>query len=173
MITEPDWSTYSVGSAVPKEMRAEIGSVIIFQGSIEFELRVCVSRILRADPDVVETTTAELSYKQLMSLLSSLVIAKLGKTSPLYEDFRVAAGRLDKFEEFRNLIAHSHWSHSLQDLSLPEQAARHKVTAKRGQGLTRSVTEVTLSELQLELKRAVFYNGELFQAVSRIANSDA
>lgn len=169
MIQEPDWTTYGVASAVPEGIRAEIGSVIMLQGSIEFELRFCIARLLRLDPDTVETVSSELSYKQLMGLLSSLILRRISRGDGLYDDFVTAAGKLDQFEGFRNAVAHSHWSHSLTDFGNAGQAARHRTTSRRGQGLKRRIDEVTIDELQLQQKKGVFYMQQLFYAVQQIA----
>ena len=53
------------------------------------------------------------------------------------------------------------WSHSIDDHSLENQAARHKSTATRRHGLKRDIVEVTLPELQLQLKKAAYYLGDL------------
>lgn len=173
MIEEPDWNSYGCGSAVPKDIRAEIGSIVIFQGSIEYELRGCVSYLLGVNADAVEMISAELSYRQLMALLSSLVIQRIGKDSELYKEFSQVAAKLDEFEAFRNRVAHSHWSHSLDDMSSQNQAARHKSTSKRGKGLERTIEEVTLPELQMALKKATFYFGHFFTRVRQIASNGA
>ena len=169
MIEEPDWKKGSIHSAVPVEVRALIGSIVNFQGSIEFELRGCISDLLKIDKDTVLILTSEQSYKQLMSLLSSLMIKELGTQNQLYKEFAFAAGKLDEFEAFRNKVAHSHWSHSLEDMSLQERAARHKSTSKRKQGLKVSVEEIGADQLTLEWRKAFFYLGELFSRVRKVA----
>ena len=164
MIEEPDWKKGSIHSAVPVEVRALIGSIVIFQGSIEFELRGCISDLLKIDKDTVLILTSEQSYKQLMSLLSSLMIKELGTQNQLYKEFAFAAGKLDEFEAFRNKVAHS-----LEDMSLQERAARHKSTSKRKQGLKVSVEEIGADQLTLEWRKAFFYLGELFSRVRKVA----
>lgn len=173
MIEEPDWTKGSIHSAVSAEMRAMIGSVVIFQGSIEYELRGCISYLLKADSDTVQILTSEQSYKQLMSLLSSLMIKKVGRESKLYKEFAYAAGKLDEFEAYRNKVAHSHWSHSLEDMSLKDRAVRHKSTSKRKQGLKKFVEEVTVEQLELEWRKALFYLQELFKRVRKVVNGHA
>lgn len=169
MLNEPDWIAMGpVGSAVPPEIRAEIGFVVMFQGSIEYELRFSIARLLAIDQDTAETATAELSYKQLVGFLSSLVIRRAGKDSEAYKDFATAVAGLDRFEAFRNMVAHSHWSHSVQDMSLRNQAARHKSTAKRGRGLVRTVDEVRLEDIQLEVKKAYFFHTQVYRIITEI-----
>lgn len=169
MIVEPDWSARSIGSAVPVEIRAHVGFVVMLQGSIEFELRACIARLLQVDADTLDIVTSELSYKQLMGLLSSLFLQRVPRDSDEYADFALACGKLDEFEAFRSSVAHCHWSHSLVDTAASAQAARHKASAKRGRGLNRVVEEVTVADMDLRLKKASFYLGELFALVQRVA----
>lgn len=171
MIQEPDWNSYRILSAVPKDIRAEIGSIVIFQGSIEFELRACISLLIRVNSDAVEMISAELSYKQLIALVSSLMIQKVGKDSELYKEFSQAIAKLDEFEMLRNRVAHSHWSHSIDAMALQNQAARHKSTSKRGQGIQKVTEEVTLTELQIAHKKAVFYLGQLILRVQQASTN--
>lgn len=168
MIIEPDWNSWGVGSAVPKDIRAEIGSVVIFQGSIEYELRDYIAALAGVPTEIMDAATSEMSYRQLMALLSSLAIRRIGKEGPIYEDFAQITAAIDKFEAFRNSVAHAHWSHSIEDMTRQDRAARHKSTAKRGRGLLATVVEFTLPEFELQLKKAAFYQAELYKLLQRV-----
>lgn len=169
MVVEPDLSNHSFGSAVAESIATEIGHIVITQSSIEFELRSMIARLSGFDYDTIETATVEMSYRQLMAMLSSLMIKRVEKDSEEYEDFVYLTNRLDEFEAFRNSIAHSLWTHSLIDLALKNQASRHKSTAKRGQGLRTTIVEMTDVELAVPRKKAVWYMIQLFTLVKRVA----
>ena len=173
MITEPDWKSCGVSSPVPKDIRAAIGTVVIFQGSIEVEFQTFVSVLAGVAPRVMDAATSQMSYKQLMALLSSLAFLRFGEDTDLYNDFATVTARLNTFEAFRNSVAHAHWSPSVANPTRHDQAAKRKTKVKPKIGLKTTVEEFRLEDFELQLKKAAFYQAELRKLLQRVVRGVA
>jgi hypothetical protein len=111
-----------------------------------------IIRILELDNNKGQIITSELSFKLLVSTLSSLLLDKLGENNQLYIEFKEIKKQLYEFENFRNSIAHSNWAHS--DNYDNSKATKIKITSKERNGLKYYIEEVTLLSLIENLEKA-------------------
>ena len=165
MIEEPDWSKHGIGSTISTRFLELYASIMMQQSVIEYELQICVGLLLRLDNERLQILTSELSYRQLVALVSSAMLKFNERDSQIFKEFKYALGKIDEFEKVRNDLAHSIWMHSPSGVSKPG-AQRLKITSKRKSGYR--VLEEVYSEEQLEIawKRGNFYIRELRKRVN-------
>lgn len=137
---------------VPDEILCELGKIVVFQSHIESMLAHEIIGILGLDSNKGQIITSELSFKLLVSTLSSLLLDKLGGDNNLYIEFKEIKKQLYEFENFRNSIAHSNWTHS-NDFD-NSKATKIKTTSKERTGLKYHREEVALSSLIENLEKA-------------------
>lgn len=167
MIDEPDWSLHAMSSAISSRFLELYASIMMQQSVIEYELQICVGLLLKLDNERLQILTAELSYRQLVALVSSSMLTFSNRDSETFREFKFALSKIDDFEKIRNDLAHSIWMHSPNGINQPG-AQRKKVTAKRKSGVR--VIEEVYSEEQLETawKRGNFYIKELRKRVNAV-----
>ena len=167
MMDEPDWSEHAISSAISSKFLELYASIMMQQSVIEYELQVCVGLLLKLDKERLKILTAELSYRQLVALVSSSMLKFSSRDSETFKEFKFSLGKIDEFEKIRNDLAHSIWMHSPDGIDQPG-AQRLKVTAKRKSGVR--VIEEVYSEEQLEVawKRGNFYIKELRKRVNAV-----
>lgn len=167
MIEEPDWSKRGISSAISSRFLELYASIMMQQSVIEYELQICVGLLLKLDNERLQILTSELSYRQLVALVSSAMLKFSERESQTFKEFKFALGKIDEFEKIRNDLAHSIWMHSPSGVS-KSGAKRLKVTSKRKTGYR--VIEEVYSEEQLEIawKKGNFYIRELRKRVDAI-----
>lgn len=136
---------------VSDDILCELGKIVVFQNCLEWQISSNIISLLEVDNEKGNIITAELSFRQLIGVLSSLLLSKLGKDSSLYSEFEEIKKELYTFENFRNTIAHSVWASTGSENS---KAQRMKITAKEKQGLKYSNDEVTLNSIIERLENA-------------------
>src|SRR5260370_42402816 len=91
----------------------QIGRITVNFATLDFHLAFAIGALLTQDQDVAQMVAHELSFKQKLALLSSLVQHKLPAsakaTSECATDFETYLSRCAQLEEHRNQIAHSVW----------------------------------------------------------------
>ena len=160
MIKEPDWENIGISSAISPRFLELYASIVMQQTKIEHSLQLCIGYLLGVDYEKVQILTAEQSYRQLVGLLSSLMIKHYSQQSEQYKKLKFILSKIDDFEKLRNDLVHSIWMHSNSG-ALESGAQRMKITAKRKIGLKRIEESVTESELEIEWKKGSFYDYEL------------
>lgn len=130
---------------VPDAILCELGKIVVFQAHLESMIGIEITKLLNVDNVKGQIITAELSFKQLIGLLSSLVIEKLGEEHQFYQEFKELKKKLYEFENFRNIIAHSIWAHD-QEFS-NDKATRMKLTSKEKKGLKCQHEEIGLNDI--------------------------
>jgi hypothetical protein len=140
-----------LGYAVSDEMLAVIGCAVVCQSHIEIQLAAQVIQLMGVDQQKGFAVTASMSFKNLCASLSSLVLQIIDGTDARYNRFKEIMGKLHHFEELRNQVAHSVWSHS-KDFS-KSRATRIKTTARQNQGLKQHWEEVELERLSSEIEK--------------------
>lgn len=134
---------------ISDEVFVEIGKVIVLHNLIEESVSEIVIAILEAGGlprSLGMILTCELSFKQRIGVLESLLIEIVPRATDIRSRFKVIRPRLFKAEEVRNQIAHSLWGAPIGNDSLA--AIRIKHTAKAGKGLISVFLPLTLNELQ-------------------------
>ncbi len=129
-----------------------IGRISQYFNVLETYASVLVWTLIGAGQQVGEIITSELSFRNLLALLSSLY--RLRKTdkkdiNKLTELLKKAEG----FERKRNQIIHSIWAVNMTD---PQSLIRYKVTAKRKNGLKHTLEKKTVDELNRIADEMVF-----------------
>ncbi|KPD24315.1 hypothetical protein [Idiomarina zobellii] len=164
MIEEPDWSTHAITSAISPRFLELYASIMMQQAVIEYELQICIALLLKLDYERVQILTAELSYRQLVALVSSSMLKFNDSSSERFKEFRYALAKLDEFEKLRNDLAHSIWMHSPDGIG-KSGAKRMKTTSKRKAGLKVLEEEYSEEELEKQWKRGNFFIRELRKRV--------
>lgn len=134
------------------------------QNIIEYELQICVALLLKLDYERVQMLTAELSYQQLVALVSSSMLRLNDPASLRFREFKYLLGKLDEFSKLRNDLAHSIWMHAEKGPGQPS-AQRMKISSKRKAGLKVLKEEVSEDELETYWKKGHFYIKELRERV--------
>ena len=125
-------------TGVPDAFSAAIGRINLNFSDLEDRVALEIGKLFKIDESLAQIITCELSFKNKLHILSSLVRHFLrtrkfntGHGDPL-EVLSELIGLCFKAEELRNQIFHSSWSGAyLRD----EKAKRRKVTAKARRGL--------------------------------------
>jgi len=136
-----------VGS--PEELPAVIGLISLNFQDLENELSKRIIQMLELEHDIGEIITAELSFKNLINLFSSLYHRLKDKyhfnSLPNYEKgyFKELLKALYKCEELRNQILHStiirNWK--------TKEIVRRKTTSKAKVGLKKTESEIDIPYL--------------------------
>lgn len=156
MIDEPDWSTYAIASGISPRFLELYASIMMQQTVIEHELQMCIALLLKLDYEKVQILTAELSYRQLVALVSSSMLKFNDSSSERFKSFRCALVEIGKFAQLRNDLAHSIWMHSPDGTEKPG-AKRMKITSKERAGLKVLEKEHSEEELENQWKRGHFF----------------
>lgn len=122
-----------------------IGKIVVIFAVLEFTISSCIHRLIGAigtDHPVGEIITAELSFSQKVTLLSSLYKFRLNDTEKLTELEKLLR-RVALAEEKRNAVIHSIWASG----DTRDTATRIKTTAKRKQGLKFQFQKLSVEEL--------------------------
>ncbi|MDI6764667.1 MAG: hypothetical protein QME83_16810 [Thermodesulfobacteriota bacterium] len=117
---------------ISNEVLAEIIGKIVTAGSRRYELGTIM--------------TAELSFRQLVSTLSSLLLFALGKDNDYVAQFERVKPLLFKAEQERNTVVHSVWG-AQSSSTEPHAIIRIKATAKHKKGLRTDFVNMGLEDL--------------------------
>ena len=141
------------GLTVGDEMLMAIGATVVCQSRIEAQLALFIERFTNLEDERGAAITAEMSFRALSTVLSTLVLDVLSKDSKRYKKFADLMGQLKHFEEFRNQVAHSIWKESL-DLNNRRCAVRTKLTAKQAKGVRLHIEDVEIAHISREVNGA-------------------
>ena len=135
---------------ISDEVFVEIGKITVIFAYIEESLAEIIGRIVTVGGRVRELgviITAELSFKQRVSTLDSILLLALGRESPCVAEFERIKPLLSRAEEERNKIVHSVWMKQ-SDEPCPHAVVRIKSTAKRNRGLRVDCVPLGLKDLR-------------------------
>jgi hypothetical protein len=126
---------------------AEIGKIVVTHSLIEASLANIIGSIvsLRSRHELGQIVTAELSFRQRVGTLRSLITFCLGEDHETVLDFDRIKKLLYSADAQRNLIAHSLWGSP--DESDPHTVLRIKTTAKEKRGLRTEFVTLSLEDL--------------------------
>lgn len=128
---------------VPAEHLRAIGQITVNFALLESTICFFVWGIISADQMLGQIITAELSFRNLIALLSSLYKYRINDEGRLAELQKVL-NRALYVEERRNIITHSVWAAG----ATPETITRFKTTAKKSKGLTHQFEQMTVQDLE-------------------------
>jgi len=133
---------------ISDEILAEIGKIVVIHSLVEESLASIIGTIisLKTRHELGQVVTAELSFRQLISTLNSLLILCLGKEHECTIDFERIKKLLYDAEVQRNQVAHSLWAK--HDESGSQVVLRIKTTAKEKVGLRREFTKLDIVEIR-------------------------
>jgi len=134
---------------ISDEVLAEIGKITIMFSLIENSLAAIIGKIVtvgRLQHELGIIITAELSFRQLISTLSSLLIFALGKDNDYVVQFKRVKPLLFKAEQERNMVVHSVWG-AQSGSTEPHAIVRIKATAKHKKGLHIDFVNMKLEDL--------------------------
>ncbi len=134
---------------ISNEVLSEIGKITFAFNLIEYSLSEIIVKIVTVGNrkrELGTIITAELSFRQLVSTLSSLLLFSLGKNNIYVSQFESIAKLLFKAEQERNIVVHSVWA-AKSDPASPDDVIRIKTTAKYKKGLRNDFVNMNLEEL--------------------------
>lgn len=134
---------------LPPSYSEAIGDIVLAFSTLEVQLSVAIAYLLESDDESADIVVAELSFRNKVDLLGSLIQHHLpskqfnaGNDRP--EDVhRELIALCLKADGLRNQILHSAWNMDPKDNSI----IRDKVTAKAGKGLQVQVEHVPVGDL--------------------------
>jgi len=133
---------------VPARHRQEIGSITVNFALLEHMIEFSIWELITKDQFVGQIITAELSFRNRIALLSSLV-RHLKEDSETISELETLLSRALQAEEKRNLITHSDWAAGKTRGTI----TRFKRTAKISKGLRHQSEETTIADLKRIAKR--------------------
>jgi hypothetical protein len=135
-------ATIKRAKPTPPEYLQRIGKVTASFAMLEQTLSFFIWGLISNDPIIGQIVTAELRFKNLLSLLSSLGRHRT-KNEKRIKELDDWIKRAMKVEEKRNVICHSIWGAG----EAPNSITRIKTTAKISKGLRRQFEQTTVDDL--------------------------
>lgn len=135
---------------ISDEILAEIGKITVVFGLIEASLCEIITRIITVGGRVRELgviVTAELSFKQRVSILTSLLLLALERDSEVIKQCERIKPLLFDAEQKRNAVVHSAWAKDSESVD-PHGVIRMKSTAKSRHGLRTDFIARSLDDLR-------------------------
>lgn len=132
------------------EILVEIGKITVVFGLIEDSLSEIIGRIITVGGRIRELgtiVTAELSFKQKISVLTSLLHLALDKDNEAIKQFDRIKPLLFDAEQKRNVVVHSVWAKD-EESADPHGVLRIKSTAKSRHGLRTDYISMSLDDLR-------------------------
>ena len=142
---------------------AEIGKIVVIHGLIDSALAGIVGTIvsLNRAHQLGQIVTAELSFRQRIGMLRSLLVFVFPDSHEVIADFDRIRKLLYAADDERNRIAHSVWAHPDGD-SDPHCSVRIKTTAKEKRGLQVEFVRVEIDDL----RKSALIVGEAYAQLS-------
>ncbi|MFZ1289580.1 MAG: hypothetical protein WAR79_05805 [Melioribacteraceae bacterium] len=128
---------------VPDEHLKCIGDITVSFALLESSVQSLVWSMLNERQRIGQIVTAELSFRNLRSLLISLYIERHGKQDKDFGKLKELVERTASAEDKRNQITHSIWA-SCKELN---SITRIKTTAKEKNGFKFQFEDVKLNQL--------------------------
>ncbi len=128
-----------------------VGKVTIAFSYLEDNVCYTVWAMLGGDRQTADCITAEMSFRNLINLISSLLKQKEKegiRSTDLAPLLRDAIKKTNAAEQDRNRIVHSRWGFSSK-----LEAVREKVTAKQKHGLNYDAEPAAVSEIEAVVSR--------------------
>jgi len=119
-----------------------IGRITANFALLELMVSFCVWQLIGSDQRLGQIITAELSFRKLLDLLSSLFRHRVSDPQ-LIEELNGLIAEAAQAEEKRNLITHSYWAAS----DTRETITRAKMTARRYGGLKHQFEPMSVQDL--------------------------
>jgi len=135
--------------SISDDALAEIGKITVLFSHIEWSLSEIIARIVTVGGRVRELgliVTAELSFRQRINTVNSLLRLALGDDSPVVADFSRVKALLERASDERNSVVHSVWAEDLTPASASD-VVRIRSTARRKKGLHVEFVSLTLDDL--------------------------
>ena len=132
------------------EILVEIGKITVVFGLIEDSLSEIIGRIVTVGGRIRELgiiVTAELSFKQKISVLTSLLRLALEEDNEAIKQFERIKPLLFDAEQKRNVVVHSVWAKD-EESADAHGVLRIKSTAKSRRGLRTDFISMSLDDLQ-------------------------
>jgi hypothetical protein len=137
---------------VPDSILARIGDITVSFALLELQIQSLAGALIQDHQRISQIITAELSFKQLRALTTSLYLERRGEDAD-FETVRALMRRAADLEEKRNRITHSIWAAG----ATAETVTRIKTTAKEKRGIRfdfeKEVGEHDLAAIADDIKR--------------------
>jgi hypothetical protein len=131
-----------IQTPVSNEHLRAIGQITVNFANLEGAISFFVWELISNDQRFGQIITAELSFRNLVGLLSSIYKYRANNQGQIIK-LEELLNRALHVEEQRNLIIHSQWAAG----SKPETITRLKTTAKKSKGLTHQFEQLKIEDL--------------------------
>jgi hypothetical protein len=129
---------------VPEQVLARIGDITVSFALLESTIQALAGSQLQESQRIGQIITAELSFRNLRALATSLYRERHGEDAD-FETLREITKRAGRLEEERNQIVHSIWAAGKN----PGTVTRIKTTAKERRGIHFDFQEVGADDLDI------------------------
>src|SRR6266487_3679812 len=146
------------GYSISAKFLQEIGRITVNFAFLEAAVSFFISGLISDDQTVGQIVTAELSFKNRIALLSS-VVRHTSKDSEIVRRLDALLMRALHVEEKRNKVTHSVWG----SCKTPDTITRVKFTAKVKKGLKSQFEAITVAELSTISKEISDLSGEILR----------
>ncbi|WP_417593087.1 hypothetical protein [Owenweeksia hongkongensis] len=128
---------------VPEKHLKAIGDIIISFALLESSLQFLIGRIINIDQRIQHVITAELSFRNLRGLLTSLYLETYSNDSK-FAELKTLIIQAAKLEAERNKIVHSIWGAGENENFI----TRIKTTAKEKKGLNFQYEVMSIGQIE-------------------------
>jgi hypothetical protein len=127
---------------VPEQFLTRIGDITVSFALLEMTIQALAGSQLQESQRISQIITAELSFRNLRALVTSLYRERHGEAAD-FETLRELMKRAGQLEEKRNQITHSIWGAG----KCPGTVTRIKTTAKETRGIHFDFQDVSADDL--------------------------
>ncbi len=129
---------------VPAEHLKCLGDIIVSFAMLESQIQSLIGSLLRDHQRIHQIITAELSFKNMRALATSLFIERNGSDDEDYVNLKKLMIHAGQVEEKRNQILHSIWAAGRNK----DTITRMKTTAKEKNGIKFHFEDVSANDLE-------------------------
>jgi hypothetical protein len=126
------------------EFYIALGRVTAHFAVLEAQIEFLTWSLIGRDQGLGQIVTAQVSFRGLLDLLSSIFRHRVADEA-LRAELDAVLRRAEAVERRRNLVTHSEWGMG----STPETRTRIKMTARQGKGLKHEFEPMTHAEIEL------------------------
>jgi len=141
---------------VPPEHLRAIGQITVNFALLDETISFFIWQIISTDQRLGQIITAELSFRNLVGLLSSIYKHRINDEGRIAE-LELILNQGLYAEEQRNKVTHSVWAAG----DRPETITRFKSTAKKSKGLSHQFEQMTVEDLDKIADLAADVAGEI------------
>ena len=155
-----------VEHSIPEPLLTRIGDITVSFATLELQMQLLIDVLLVNEIRVTQIVTAELPFRALLPLATSLYRERHGEDAD-FDELREVLKRVEKVEQDRNLVMHSTWA--IQD---DGTIALAKTTARLKRGLHVRIEPMGAAELKEIAEDVRQVGDEIFMFMTKVARKN-